>query len=219
MSTTETIQQDIEKIVKEGHEVQEKVTAFIEQQYHRMLDEAPEAIEKSQEVTRMLLDGVAEGLKSAGDEGEKLLESSVETMTKVATDYSERVVADAKDYAQGAREVFDTALKEAEESIDEVQQSAKEKMEKAYADLQLQTEQQMSRMKAFGDEVRRHAEEKGKHYTTLTEETFKGYADQAQRQAHEMGEALSSHNQQLLNHSRDTVSDWLNTMANMVKPK
>lgn len=217
MPTKDEIRQEVESIANEGKEMKEKFIGMIEKNYRKVLEETEQVTDAAGQSTREMLNAVDEGLKGAGEKSEQLYEDAVDTMSRVAAEFSQRAVSTARDYADNARASFNESLEAAGGSIDEAQEATKEAMHSAYADLQKISGEQLDRMKEISDDIRDVTAEKSYKLSALARQAVKKHTHRLQDEAQSLEKSITDYSKNLLDDSRQTVADWLSDMADKIK--
>ncbi len=219
MSLKERVKSDVEKIVAKGHQVDDKLIAFIKKDYAKTLDDVGKGIDTVKETTIEYLDGVEEGLKAVGHKSAKLINKAAEAMVDIAGKLGDKGVDAAGKVAVEARAVLNIALEKTKGSIDNVEEKTKEQMKDAFARLNKAGEIGKTKLEGVGEGIKAYAARKKGDLSDSARQTLNRSADSSKEYVHKLALSTEAHGKELSRHSLEKVSGWLEKLADKVKPK
>jgi|GEM_PF-2007873 len=219
MGIKERVKNNMEKIVVKGHQVDQEVISFVKEDYAKTLDDLGKGTDTIKETTLEYLEGVEEGLKAAGHKSGELVSKAAEALVEVSRDLDDRGVDTAKKIALEAGNVLNTALEKSKGSMDSVAEKTKEQMKNAYARLNEVGEAGKSRLKGVGEGIKAYAELKKGGLKDETRASLHKTADRSKVLIEGLARSTEEHSKALLSHSSKKGAEWLNKLADKIKPE
>jgi len=215
----EHVKEQVKKIATEGKAVDEKVLAFVREDFRKTLADCEKTGRPVKQAVHDTLDGVEAGLKAAGHESYDLVAKSAAAIVDVSRDITAQSLDAARAYGDEARAALDEALGKAFNDIDKVDTRTKEKMESAHAALHEKSEAEKARLQAVGKSIAEHAEQRGRTLGESTKTALHETAGKATGHAQAVERAGAEHSKKLLHHGETRVSTWLHGLATRMHPK
>ena len=219
MSIKERVKSDVEKIVAKGHQIDDELIAFIKKDYAKTLDDVGKGMDTVKETTLEYLEGVEEGLKTAGHESGKLVSKTAEAIVEVSRDLGDKGVDAAGKIAAEARVVLNSALEKAKGSIDSVEKKTKQQIKDAHARLNEVGAAGKDRLEGVGEGIKAYAVRKKGDLSDSVIQALNKSADSSKKLVRKLAGSTEAHSKKLLSHSLEKVSGWLGKLADKIKPK
>ncbi len=218
MSIKERVKNEVEIIVAKGHQVEHEVIVFIRQDYAETLNDLQVDMKIERELTLEYLEGVEEGLASAGHESGRLISKVAETLMEVSRDLGNKSVAAAEKAALETRNALNAALENTQGSMDSFVQKAEARMREAYARLIEVGEAGKARLTEVGEGIKAYVDRDKTEFADSVRQSLNNSAESAREFVQQLSQSTEAKSRELIELSRDKVSDWLKEMAEKIKP-
>ena len=218
MSIKERIKNEVESIVDKGSQVEHEVIVFIRHDYANTLNDLQVDMKIERELTLEYLEGVEEGLVSVGHESGRLLSQVAETLLDVSRELGNKSVEAAEKVALEARYALNTALESAQGSMDNLVQKAEAQMQEAYASLIDAGEAGKARLTEVGEGIKAYVDRDKTDFADSVKQSLNSSAASAREFVQQLSQSTEAKSRELIELSRDKVSDWLKEIAEKIKP-
>ena len=218
MSIKERIKNEVESIVDKGSQVEHEVIVFIRHDYANTLNDLQVDMKIERELTLEYLEGVEEGLASAGHESGRLISRVAETLMDVSRDLGNKSVEAAEKVALETRNALNTALESTQGSMDSFVQKAEAQMQEAYARLIEAGEAGKARLTEVGEGIKAYVDRDKTDLTDSVKQSLNSSAASAREFVQQLSQSTEAKSRELIELSRDKVSDWLKELADKIKP-
>lgn len=160
MSIKEDVEEQVRKIAVAGKAVDEKVIAFVQENFRRTLADCGRAGTSVKHAVTETLEGVEAGLKVAGHTSYNLLAAAADAMVETVLDTGVQTVAEFRADADDVKASLEKVLEKAGVSTDEADAKNKEKLNMAHATLYKRTEAEQARLRDVGDAIKEYSSQK-----------------------------------------------------------
>ena len=215
MSIKDRIKNEVEKIVAKGHQVEQEVIIFIRDDYTETLNDLEVDIKIERELTLEYLEGVEEGLVSVGHESGKLMSRVADTLVEVSRDFGTRSVEAAQKAALEAR----SALEKAQDTMGSLVQKSEEQMRAAYVHFVEAEKDAKARLNGVGEGIKAYVNREKTVFSESVIQALNDTAESAKDLVLNLSQLTEAKSRELIEYSKDKVSDWLREMADKIKPR
>ncbi len=219
MPVMERVRNGVARIVEEGRDVDEKIAAFVKEEFRRALENAERLGETVNQTVEKTLEGVKAGLKQAGYKSEAAMEKAAEAIAAAGKDVSEKAVMAVRERADEARKALDTAVERSKGEMEKVGEGIKEAVATTQSTLRQRTEAEITRLRQIGMALQRYADDKARQLNETTRTALRRAAEESAAQVKSLREAAAQYRKEFLQHSRARVAAWLNELAKRLEPQ
>ncbi|NIA08266.1 MAG: hypothetical protein GWP10_00455 [Nitrospiraceae bacterium] len=219
MSVKEHITQEVKKIANEGKTVDEKIIAFVKDDFHKTLADSEKTGASVEQATRDTLEGVEAGLKAGEHKTKDILSKSADAIADETRDFIVQSLDTARSHANNAKALLDKAVNESFQGMDNLKTKNKEGMEKAYAALYKKTTEETAKLREVSEGIREYAENKTQELDDATCSALQKIAEKTKLQLNTLKQTSEEHSKKLLQHSHPKVSEWLGKLKDKVHHK
>ena len=212
------VSQQVKKIVDEGKSIDENIVNFIKKDFHHTLTDCKKMEHSVKQATADTLEGVYSGLKSAGYATENIIAKSASALIDITCDMAEQTIGATRSYADDAKLIFDDAIEKSTDSLGELGDKTKAKMEAAHTLLLAKTTEEKQKLADVAEGILTSAKSKKITLAEATQQSLQHSADQAKIHIQAITKTSEVHSKQLLHHSRAKVADWLGKLKDKVEP-
>ncbi|WP_456388253.1 hypothetical protein [Profundibacter sp.] len=113
---------------------------------------------------------------------------------------------------------MDKALEHSKGRIADVEASTKEAVEKSYVDLKEKTRAELTRLEAVSEALYEYSRDKARDLGDAARPKLKLAAQKSREYLEATERSAAEHSKKLLHHGRAEVAEWLEKMAEKMKP-
>lgn len=210
MSYKEQMKAKVEAIIAKGHDINHEIVQMVKDDFKQTIDDCKKSGTSLKSATYETLDGIEEGLKASGQKSEEVLKDSANAIVDATKKSSEVTVEKTREAAQKSKDALDNEIAKAKEGIKGVNSSIKDKMRASYADFQEKSETEKEHLQDVADGIKEYSVEKSHHLLSET-------VDKTKDAINSINTSIKNSSKELLQHSKDSVASWYNTLASKIK--
>ncbi len=219
MVNKEKITQEIDKIIEEGKEIDERIINFVKADFHQTMKDLENAEQSLKQATHSTLSGIESSLFKAEYKAENLMMRVAETLANVSQEITTKSVTASRHYADEAKASFNKVVESTSEDIDKIEEKTLDEMRLAFAALHNETEAEKARLKEVSEGIKDFVENKSQEMSDKTKTALLNVSEKVKDELETITRTGEEFSQKILTHSRAEVSSWLAKLKDKVDKK